>query len=824
MYKLLLVMASLKAGSMNLMLLLSFTLILCCLGFCSSLVAGASTMRRGDELNSSSASLLVSEGGVFTLGFFTIPIGDVFGYLGIWDTDDKENKVWIANPNTPIVNNIGVLTIDGKGRLKVMSGGSTVVNINDEVGSGNVSATLEDSGNFVVKDESDNRILWQSFDHPTSMQSQGMKLGFNLTSGQNWTLTSWLSDFYPSTGTFTLSWESTQESGQLIIHHRGERYWTSGELKDGNFEHMQLNDSYFNHRFRYVSASDGSYFTFSPTSLAIPPKLELTPNGRIVDNLSKANLTSYEFCYGYESDDGCVRSTVPLPECRRHGDKFHERQAAFSGNTRIRNENQSLGVGDCMKMCWNDCNCVGFMELFSVRVGCAFWGGNINYTADEPNLGAMYVLVPAHRSADAPSSPIQSPSAPIQSPTSSNGEKKWIWIVTVVVVAVLMLLFGLLCFLRRRLKGNNEERVVLEHMTPNEYMNIDELEHDGNKGHDIEGHSPLKLFSFACIRDATSSFASECKLGEGGFGPVYKGKLPTGREIAVKRLSRSSGQGLVEFQNELILIAKLQHMNLVRLLGCCIQGDEKMLVYEYMPNKSLDSFLFDTTKKEQLTWERRLSVVEGIAQGLLYLHKYSRVRIIHRDLKASNILLDENMNPKISDFGMARIYKHNVSEANTNRVVGTYGYMAPEYAMEGIFSVKSDVFSFGVLMLEIVSGRRNNSFHDIEGPLNLVGFAWELWNKDAALELVDLTLRGSYVEQQLLRCIHVGLLCVEDHAMDRPTMLEVISMLTNDSMALPMPKKPGFITRSRVAEEDVHKSKQENYSLNGLSISVLDAR
>ncbi|XP_011007880.1 PREDICTED: G-type lectin S-receptor-like serine/threonine-protein kinase B120 isoform X2 [Populus euphratica] len=242
---------------------------------------------------------------------------------------------------------------------------------------------------------------------------------------------------------------------------------------------------------------------------------------------------------------------------------------------------------------------------------------------------------------------------------------------------------------------------------------------------DIKGEvtsQDLPLIRLDVINEATKQFSDENKLGQGGFGPVYRGTLEDGKEVAVKRLSRTSGQGQREFLNEVLLIARLQHRNLVRLLRCCLEKNEKLLIYEYMPNKSLDVFLFGSRNGVLLDWQRRLSIINGIARGLLYLHEDSRLRIIHRDLKASNILLDYEMNPKISDFGMARIFDGNQSEANTNRIVGTYGYMAPEYAMAGLFSVKSDVFSFGVLLLEIISGKKNVGFHLSEEGESLLTF------------------------------------------------------------------------------------------------------
>ncbi|KAH9715662.1 Receptor-like serine/threonine-protein kinase [Citrus sinensis] len=335
----------------------------------------------------------------------------------------------------------------------------------------------------------------------------------------------------------------------------------------------------------------------------------------------------------------------------------------------------------------------------------------------------------------------------------------------------------------------------------------------------------LPLFSFSSVSTATNKFSDANKLGEGGFGPVYKGVLKKGDEIAVKRLSGRSGQGLREMKNEASVIAKVQHKNLVRLLGCCIDKDEKILIYEYMPNKSLDFFLFDPTKRMLLDWVTRVRIIEGIAQGLLYLHQYSRVRIIHRDLKVSNILLDKDMNPKISDFGMARICGGNELQANTSRIVGTYGYMSPEYAIQGIFSIKSDVFSFGVLLLEIVSGKKTTGFYRTDS-LTLLGYAWDLWTSNRTLELIDdPVLEDEYSSKQmLLRYVNIALLCVQESADDRPTMNDVVCMLTNEAATLLPPKQPAFSYVRNTVTSTSSTGKTEDCSINQVTISLLEAR
>ncbi|CAA7037148.1 unnamed protein product [Microthlaspi erraticum] len=303
-------------------------------------------------------------------------------------------------------------------------------------------------------------------------------------------------------------------------------------------------------------------------------------------------------------------------------------------------------------------------------------------------------------------------------------------------------------------------------------------------------------FDLKTIEAATSNFSERNKLGQGGFGAVYKGMLMNGTEIAVKRLSKTSGQGEVEFKNEVVVVAKLQHINLVRLLGFSLHGEEKLLVYEFVHNKSLDYFLFDHEKRIQLDWTVRCNIIGGITRGILYLHQDSRLKIIHRDLKAGNILLDSDMNPKIADFGMARIFRMDQTVANTSRVVGTFGYMPPEYVTHGQISTKSDVYSFGVLVLEIISGRKNSSFYQMDGLVNnLVTYVWKLWENKSLPELIDPVIREDCKIADVIRYIHIGLLCVQENPEDRPTMSTIHQMLTTSSMTLPIPLPPGFFFR-----------------------------
>ncbi|TVU38849.1 hypothetical protein EJB05_12242, partial [Eragrostis curvula] len=432
---------------------------------------------------------------------------------------------------------------------------------------------------------------------------------------------------------------------------------------------------------------------------------------------------------------------------------------------------------------------------FSGKTGGTVVGIRCNYRYELYSFfsGSPSLLLPA------PSSPAPSPPpAPVNvMPTSTPQGKKRIaagisaGIAGSVVLILILSVFFFLRF-RRRIKAT-------------------ENDHSPKK----LGKSQCTIFDFSTLQEATEHFSDKNKLGEGGFGTVYKGILSDGEEIAVKTLLGRAlgrkGQALHQLHNEVLVLAELQHKKLVRLLGFCSHQNDTLLVYEYIKNGSLDSILFSISSSftscvtypefsghsshynstgNALKWEEQYNIILGIAKGILYLHEDSSTRIVHRDLKANNILLDDDMEPKIADFGMARLLELGHTLTQTTRVVGTFGYMAPEYVMHGRVSPKIDIFSFGVLILEIVM-RRSNCGSDDHNTVNLLSDVWDHWTKGSISQMLDQSIHG-YGRCQALRCIHVGLLCVQVDPDDRPDISTLIFMLTRDGMELQLPEEPAF--------------------------------
>ncbi|XP_019079273.1 probable LRR receptor-like serine/threonine-protein kinase At1g56140 isoform X2 [Vitis vinifera] len=323
-------------------------------------------------------------------------------------------------------------------------------------------------------------------------------------------------------------------------------------------------------------------------------------------------------------------------------------------------------------------------------------------------------------------------------------------------------------------------------------------------------------FSYAELKNATGDFSPSNKLGEGGFGPVYKGTLSDGRVVAVKQLSVASHQGKKQFVAEIATISAVQHRNLVKLYGCCIEGVNRSLVYEYLENKSLDQALFGNGSLD-LDWPTRYDICLGVARGLAYLHEESRVRIVHRDVKASNILLDYHRNPKISDFGLAKLYDDTKTHIST-RVAGTIGYLAPEYAMRGHLTEKADVFGFGVVALEIVSGRPNSDTSLEEEKTYLLEWAWQLHENNHEIELVDSRL-SEFSEEEARRMIGVALLCTQTSPTLRPPMSRAVAMLSGDIEVSRVTTKPGYLTDWKFNDASSFMSENSHFN-SSTSISM----
>ncbi|XP_076892519.1 cysteine-rich receptor-like protein kinase 2 [Bidens hawaiensis] len=330
-------------------------------------------------------------------------------------------------------------------------------------------------------------------------------------------------------------------------------------------------------------------------------------------------------------------------------------------------------------------------------------------------------------------------------------------------------------------------------------------------------------FKYSTVEKATGKWDELNKLGQGGFGTVYKGVLSDGREIAVKRLFFNNKFRAADFYNEVNMISSVQHKNLVRLLGCSCSGPESILIYEYLPNMSLDHFIFDAIKGRNLNWEKRYNIIISTAEGLVYLHENTKCRIIHRDIKAANILLDLKFRAKIADFGLARSFQDDKSHIST-AIAGTLGYMAPEYLAHGQLTEKADVYSFGVLVLEVVTGIENNKSKNTEYTESLVAIAWNHFQQNKAEEIFDPNLIITpLTKKEATKAIQVGLLCTQEDPSLRPSMSTVLKMLAKDNEPLPAPSNPPFMDEDAMELNEITQKLHHYFNTdNSCSIATVD--
>lgn len=335
----------------------------------------------------------------------------------------------------------------------------------------------------------------------------------------------------------------------------------------------------------------------------------------------------------------------------------------------------------------------------------------------------------------------------------------------------------------------------------------------------------IKVFSYKELKVASDNFSVSNKIGEGGFGPVYKGFLKDGKVAAIKVLSTDSRQGVREFLTEINTISEIKHENLVKLYGCCVEGDHRILVYNYLENNSLtQTLLAGGHSNLYFDWQTRTKICIGVARGLAFLHEEVQPHIVHRDIKASNILLDKDLTPKISDFGLAKLIPSYMTHVST-RVAGTIGYLAPEYAIRGQLTRKADVYSFGVLLVEIVSGRCNTNSRLPLKDQYILEKTWELFEQKALVQMVDISLNGGFNADEACKFLKIGLLCTQETPKLRPTMSSVVKMLTGE-MDFDENKitKPGLISdvmdlKIRQPKKKIDMESTSSYNISSSSDS-----
>ncbi|WZY97501.1 hypothetical protein YC2023_069830 [Brassica napus] len=734
----------------------------------NNMIMRTQSMRDGD--------VIFSEGKRFAFGFFSLGTSNL-RYVGIWYAQVSEQTVvWVANRDHPINDTSGHIKFSSRGNLCVyasVNGTEPIwsTDVLDTISEPALVAKLSDLGNLVLLDPVTGKSFWESFNHPTNTLLPFMKFGYTRQDGVDRFMTSWRSPGDPGFGNVTYRIER-RGFPQMMMYKGTTLWWRTGSWTGQRWSGVPEMTNKFIFNISFVNSPDEVSITYGVLSPLVITRMVLNETGTLQRftwngkdkkwigfwSAPEEKCDSYNHCglNGYcdttspdkfecsclpghepktpqawnlrDASDGCKRSNAASICNGREG--FAKLKRVKVPNTSGVSVDMNITLKECEKRCLRNCSCVAYASAYHESEEGA--KGCLTWHGDMLDT-RTYLSAGQDFYLRVDKAELARWNG-----SGSSGKLRIFFILISMIVVVVLLVIMLFCFIKKR-------RQAIRHKKP------------------------------------PSTFAPSSFDIEEPFGVLEN----------VKRLSKNSGQGMEEFKNEVKLISKLQHRNLVRILGCCVESEEKMLIYEYLPNKSLDCFIFREEHRAELDWSKRMGIIRGIARGILYLHQDSRLRIIHRDLKASNVLLDNEMIPKIADFGMARIFGGNQIEGSTNRVVGTYGYMSPEYAMDGQFSIKSDVYSFGILILEIITGKKNSAIYNENS--NLVGHIWGLWEKGEAREIIDTLMDAeSYEENEVMKCVHIGLLCVQESASDRPDMSSVVFMLGHNAIDLPSPKHPAF--------------------------------
>ncbi|PHU26539.1 hypothetical protein BC332_04871 [Capsicum chinense] len=673
---------------------------------------------------------LVSSNKIFELGFFGSPPFIGKRYLGLWYKDiGSSTAVWVGNVLDPL--RCGELVFNQRGCIFLQDYIGTTISVYkpNQIVLRPVLKLL-DSGNLVFGDSRNltaGEYLWQSFDHPVDTLLPGMKLGWDQKTGIDRSMRSWRTSVDPAPGDYLFRLDSgdSGHSPQLVLEKKQRRVSRWGPWDGQKFSGSDalMENNYFRPMFN--SNTDAFYFTFEAKydwslklTLNLEGKIEFlrwnnaTKRWDIVNTLNKDICDQYRTCGPF----GVCIGKDPRCWCP---DGF---TAASQDDWNKKDFTE--GCRRITPLNYTDKDVFVKNTGLKLPDNATYWGMLHPEECVEKCLKESSCMAYTNIN------------------INGNGSKCLVWL-------------GWLLDMRRSQKSDKPE-----------------VNQPGNsQGAFLQGTNVI-AYDFSVLAAATNNFSLDNKIGHGGFGNVYKGVLETGVEIAVKKQNVTSRQGFMEFENEVKLIAKLQHRNLTKLLGYCIHGTEKSLVYEFMENNSLDKVIFDPARRVTVTWPTRFNIIKGVAKGLAYMHPDSRLTIIHRDLKASNVLLDREMTPKISHLGLSRVFEDNVEE-KTQHVIGT---------------------RFGILPLEIVSGERNWNYRHPIYDVGLVGYAWRIWTEGTAIELLDPLIEKPADCNEVLGCILVGLLCCERRTEDRPSMAQVVSLLKENEMSRLnfMPQEPYF--------------------------------